>query len=219
MRAPTPPLPSFFFLFRARRSFSLFLPHPTVARQHLCLLSTPRSPNFISPSFPTALARPSTSLSAFVSQRHRTAVATAPFPIHLPVSRNHRSADRLFLYRKLRSVFCIRELTLKFSGSATGLIGDSSPLLGWIRWAWTRSRGIAKLQTPMLGCSVYCSYVSGLRCEPELITRLICASFGITRLIRVSFGITRLIRASFGITRLMCKGTVRGRPTGGKKDA
>ncbi|KAA0042135.1 gag protease polyprotein [Cucumis melo var. makuwa] len=118
-----------------------------------------------------------------------------------------------------RLLYAIRELTLKFSGSATGLIGDSSPLLGWIRWAWTRSRGIAKLQTPMLGCSVYCSYVSGLRCEPELITRLICASFGITRLIRVSFGITRLIRASFGITRLMCKGTVRGRPTGGKKDA
>ncbi|KAA0054630.1 hypothetical protein E5676_scaffold3734G00770 [Cucumis melo var. makuwa] len=50
-------------------------------------------------------------------------------------------------------------------------------------------------------------------------TRLIRASFGITRLIGVSFGVTRLIRASFGITRLMCKGTVRGRPTRGKKDA
>ncbi|KAA0056677.1 hypothetical protein E6C27_scaffold73G00010 [Cucumis melo var. makuwa] len=60
-------------------------------------------------------------------------------------------------------------------------------------------------------------------------TRLICASLGITRLIGVSFGITRLIRASFGITRLMCafyettrllcKGTARGRPTRGKKDA
>ncbi|KAA0056689.1 hypothetical protein E6C27_scaffold73G00170 [Cucumis melo var. makuwa] len=60
-------------------------------------------------------------------------------------------------------------------------------------------------------------------------TRLICASIGITRLIGVSFGITRLIRASFGITRLMCafyettrllcKGTARGRPMRGKKDA
>ncbi|TYK15931.1 hypothetical protein E5676_scaffold94G00400 [Cucumis melo var. makuwa] len=60
-------------------------------------------------------------------------------------------------------------------------------------------------------------------------TRLICASLGITRLIGVSFGITRLIRASFGITRLicafygttrlLCKGTARGRPTRGKKDA
>ncbi|TYK26794.1 hypothetical protein E5676_scaffold124G00960 [Cucumis melo var. makuwa] len=48
---------------------------------------------------------------------------------------------------------------------------------------------------------------------------LICASFGITRLIGVSFGVTRLIRASFGITRLICKGTTRGRPTRGKKDA
>ncbi|KAA0047536.1 pol protein [Cucumis melo var. makuwa] len=60
-------------------------------------------------------------------------------------------------------------------------------------------------------------------------TKLICASLGITRLIGVSFGITRLIRASFGITRLicafygttrlLCKGTARGRPTRGKKDA
>ncbi|TYJ98394.1 hypothetical protein E5676_scaffold232G001410 [Cucumis melo var. makuwa] len=60
-------------------------------------------------------------------------------------------------------------------------------------------------------------------------TRLICASLGIARLIGVSFGITRLIRASFGITRLMCafyrttrllcKGTARGRPMRGKKDA
>ncbi|KAA0054269.1 hypothetical protein E6C27_scaffold131G002250 [Cucumis melo var. makuwa] len=49
--------------------------------------------------------------------------------------------------------------------------------------------------------------------------RLIGVSFGITRLIRVSFRITRLICASFGITRLMCKGTARGRPTRGKKDA
>ncbi|KAA0046134.1 ty3-gypsy retrotransposon protein [Cucumis melo var. makuwa] len=114
------------------------------------------------------------------------------------------------------------------------------------------------IHTPMPGCSVYCSYVNGLRCGLELyadglynlkctlrlgasygitglirasfgitrlicasfgITRLICASFEITRLIGVSFGVTRLIRASFGITRLMCKGTARGRPTRGRKDA
>ncbi|TYK29814.1 hypothetical protein E5676_scaffold208G00400 [Cucumis melo var. makuwa] len=91
----------------------------------------------------------------------------------------------------------IRKLTLKFWGSTAGLIGDSSPLLGWIRWAWTRSRGIAKLQCALL----------------------ICESFGISRLICEAFGITRLIRASFGITRLMCKGTARGRPRKGKKDA
>ncbi|KAA0047110.1 hypothetical protein E5676_scaffold1317G00100 [Cucumis melo var. makuwa] len=85
----------------------------------------------------------------------------------------------------------IRELTLKFSGSATDLIGDSSPLLG----------------------------ITKRICASSGITRLICASFGITRLIGVSFGVTRLIRASFGITRLMCKGIARGRPTRGKKDA
>ncbi|TYK25740.1 hypothetical protein E5676_scaffold862G00340 [Cucumis melo var. makuwa] len=44
-------------------------------------------------------------------------------------------------------------------------------------------------------------------------------SFGITRLICASFGITRLKCASFGITRLIGKGTARGRPTRGKKDA
>ncbi|KAA0042480.1 pol protein [Cucumis melo var. makuwa] len=61
--------------------------------------------------------------------------------------------------------------------------------------------------------------ITRLICASFGITKLICASFGITRLIGVSFGVTRLIRASFGITRLMCKGTARGRPTRGKKDA
>ncbi|TYK27276.1 hypothetical protein E5676_scaffold244G00430 [Cucumis melo var. makuwa] len=51
------------------------------------------------------------------------------------------------------------------------------------------------------------------------ITILICASFGITKLICATFGITRLKCASFGITRLIGKGTARGRPTRGKKDA
>ncbi|KAA0032794.1 ty3-gypsy retrotransposon protein [Cucumis melo var. makuwa] len=79
------------------------------------------------------------------SQCQRTTVAVAPFPIHLLVSRNHRSAGRLCLYRKWRSVFCMAsgaaqkirakpqivaavvvELTLKFSGSTTSLFGDSS---------------------------------------------------------------------------------------------
>ncbi|TYK21774.1 pol protein [Cucumis melo var. makuwa] len=61
----------------------------------------------------------------------------------------------------------------------------------WIRWAWTRSRGIAKLQTPMPGCSVYCSCVGGLRCE-----------------LSVDFKVL-----------MLGKGTARGRPTRGKKDA
>ncbi|KAA0067881.1 uncharacterized protein E6C27_scaffold138G00350 [Cucumis melo var. makuwa] len=50
-------------------------------------------------------------------------------------------------------------------------------------------------------------------------TRLICASFGSTRLICASFGSTRLICAFYGTTRLLCKGTARGRPTRGRKDA
>ncbi|KAA0060841.1 hypothetical protein E6C27_scaffold137G00730 [Cucumis melo var. makuwa] len=50
-------------------------------------------------------------------------------------------------------------------------------------------------------------------------TRLMCASFGSTRLICASFGSTRLICAFYGTTRLLCKGTTRGRPTRGRKDA
>ncbi|KAA0062026.1 hypothetical protein E6C27_scaffold89G003620 [Cucumis melo var. makuwa] len=61
--------------------------------------------------------------------------------------------------------------------------------------------------------------ITRLICASFEITRLICASFGITRLICASFGITRRICASFGITRLIGKGTTRGRPTRGKKDA
>ncbi|KAA0040285.1 hypothetical protein E6C27_scaffold2379G00170 [Cucumis melo var. makuwa] len=64
----------------------------------------------------------------------------------------------------------------------------------------------------------------GLHCTLSIgvsfgITILICASFGITKLICATFGITRLKCASFGITRLIGKGTARGRPTRGKKDA
>ncbi|KAA0043622.1 hypothetical protein E6C27_scaffold320G00630 [Cucumis melo var. makuwa] len=40
-----------------------------------------------------------------------------------------------------------------------------------------------------------------------------------TRLMCASFGSTRLMCASFGSTRLICKGTARGRPTRGRKDA
>ncbi|KAA0041237.1 hypothetical protein E5676_scaffold32G00430 [Cucumis melo var. makuwa] len=123
----------------------------------------------------------------------------------------------------------IRELTLKFSGSAAGLIGDSSHFLGVDSiegYNQVSGKGFPTtgprieagnvvihrgLYTLMPGRSVYCSYVNGLCCELELYVdgikslkvRLIRASFGITRLICVSFGITRLICASFGITRLI----------------
>ncbi|KAA0048689.1 hypothetical protein E6C27_scaffold4358G00060 [Cucumis melo var. makuwa] len=62
-------------------------------------------------------------------------------------------------------------------------------------------------------------WTEGLICASFGSTRLICASFGSTRLICASFGSTRLICASFGSTRLLCRGTVRGRPTRGRKDA
>ncbi|KAA0065938.1 hypothetical protein E6C27_scaffold62G00060 [Cucumis melo var. makuwa] len=103
---------------------------------------------------------------------------------------------------------------------------------GVLSWKDCVSFGITRLIRASFG-------ITRLICASFGITKLICASLGITRLIGVSFGITRLIgvcfgitrligvcfritrliRASFGITGLMCKGTARGRPTRGKKDA
>ncbi|KAA0052387.1 ty3-gypsy retrotransposon protein [Cucumis melo var. makuwa] len=84
---------------------------------------------------------------------------------------------------------CIKELTLKFSGSTTGLIGDSSPLLGWIR-----SRGIAKLQTPM----------------PDVLCIVVM-------LVGYVVNWNRMLM-DYKVLRL-CKGIARGRPTRGKKNA
>ncbi|KAA0047444.1 gag-protease polyprotein [Cucumis melo var. makuwa] len=85
----------------------------------------------------------------------------------------------------------------------------------------------------MPGCSVYSSYVNGLCCKLELyvdglkslkvryvVVYCLDIVYGVMSWKDcVSFGITRLIRASFEITKLICKGTARGRPTRGKKDA
>ncbi|KAA0043380.1 pol protein [Cucumis melo var. makuwa] len=121
----------------------------------------------------------------------------------------------------------IKELTYKFSGSAAGLFGDSFPFLGWIRWAWTRSRGITEYQVtrPLVvacvlsGIGILCRWTLKFTVSYVVVIGLdidhgvgrgrtcalrICASFGSTRLICASFGSTRLICASFGSTRLMC---------------
>ncbi|KAA0062860.1 NAC-alpha domain-containing protein 1 [Cucumis melo var. makuwa] len=80
------------------------------------------------------------------------------------------------------------ELTLKFSGSAADLVGDSF-------------LSLVTVQYVVKHWSVFGSW--SLDGEEQSI-RLICASFGSTRLICVSFGGTRLICASFGSTRLIC---------------
>ncbi|KAA0041700.1 hypothetical protein E5676_scaffold594G00330 [Cucumis melo var. makuwa] len=71
----------------------------------------------------------------------------------------------------------------------------------------------------MLGCGVMVSFIYGVVYLIDMITRLICVSFGITRLIRASFGITRLMCGSAEPLDCLSKGTTRGRPTRGKKDA
>ncbi|KAA0055622.1 hypothetical protein E6C27_scaffold222G001120 [Cucumis melo var. makuwa] len=130
------------------------------------------------------------------------------------------------------------ELTLKFSGSAAGLVGDSFLSLGGSVERSFRSRGITEYQVrvfPTTGPRVQAETVVihrgyGLVCSKTLVwmwfmefgrertvgpvlgcTRLICASFGSTRLICASFGSTRLICAFYGTTRLLCRvGVQRG---------
>ncbi|TYK21849.1 gag protease polyprotein [Cucumis melo var. makuwa] len=96
----------------------------------------------------------------------------------------------------------VRELTLEFLGFTAGLIGDSSPLLGWIRLDANLNEILATSHRTLIGTVSF--GITRLICASFEITRLICASFGITRLICVSFGITRLLCVSFRITRLIC---------------
>ncbi|KAA0036646.1 hypothetical protein E6C27_scaffold3921G00150 [Cucumis melo var. makuwa] len=137
----------------------------------------------------------------------------------------------LFLHPSRPSTPRIRELTLKFLGSAAGLIRDSSLLLGWIRWAWTRSRGITKCQVArplVVACVIVCNelFTDRHRCPDVLCIVVVLVGYVVnwncmsvdfkvlmldglvwtermTRLICASFGITRLIGVPFGITRLI----------------
>ncbi|KAA0041927.1 DNA-directed RNA polymerase I subunit RPA1-like [Cucumis melo var. makuwa] len=116
------------------------------------------------------------------------------------------------------------ELTLKFSGSAAGLVGDSFLFLVTVQYVVKHWPGCGSWSldgeghTRLIGASfgstrLICVSSGSTRriCASFGSTRLICASFGSTRLIRASFGSTRLICASFGSTRLICAfhGTTR----------
>ncbi|KAA0063134.1 hypothetical protein E6C27_scaffold381G00080 [Cucumis melo var. makuwa] len=129
------------------------------------------------------------------------------------------------------------ELTLKFSGSAADLVGDSFLSLGGSVERGFQSKGITEYQCALLICASFgstrlicasfgstrliCASFGSTRliCASSGSTRLICASFGSTRLICASFGSTRLMCAFYGTTRLLCRGAARGRPTRGRKDA
>ncbi|KAA0032787.1 retrovirus-related Pol polyprotein from transposon TNT 1-94 [Cucumis melo var. makuwa] len=124
-----------------------------------------------------------------------------------------------------------RDLTLKFLGPTASSFGNSSLYSGNVTASCSLCAiGCKELFTDRHRCPdvlyvvVYCldidhGVLSWKDCVSFGITRLIRASFGITRLICASFGITRLICASLGITRLIGKGTTRGRPMRGRKDA
>ncbi|KAA0067568.1 hypothetical protein E6C27_scaffold485G00320 [Cucumis melo var. makuwa] len=112
------------------------------------------------------------------------------------------------------------ELTLKFSGSAAGLVGDSFLFLVTVQYVVKHWSGCGSWNLDGKGQLICASFGSTrLICASFGSTRLICASFGSTRLICASFGSTRLICAFYGTTRLLCRGTARGRPTRGRRDA
>ncbi|KAA0056696.1 DNA-directed RNA polymerase I subunit RPA1-like [Cucumis melo var. makuwa] len=100
------------------------------------------------------------------------------------------------------------ELTLKFSGPAAGLVGDSFLSLVTVQYVVKHCSGCGSWssdgegQSTRLRCASFGS--TRLICASSGSTRLICASFGSIRLICASFGSTRLICASFGSTRLIC---------------
>ncbi|TYK20945.1 ty3-gypsy retrotransposon protein [Cucumis melo var. makuwa] len=119
----------------------------------------------------------------------------------------------------------IRELTTKFLGFGAGLIGDSSPLLGWIRWAWTRSRGITKCQlrdfllldlgssletyvtTSCKLCGIVCNelFTDRHRCPDVLCIVVMSMGYVVnSNCMSMDFKVLRLICASSEITRLIC---------------
>ncbi|TYK24144.1 hypothetical protein E5676_scaffold610G00470 [Cucumis melo var. makuwa] len=130
------------------------------------------------------------------------------------------------LWSYLPSLEGIKELTFKFSDSAAGLFGDSSPFLG-VDSIEGHNRVSGKgfpttgprieagnvvihrglhVTRPLVVACVLSGVRSCLLIDPDAgcsCALRICVSFGSTRLIRASFGSTRLIRASFGSTRLI----------------
>ncbi|TYK21928.1 ty3-gypsy retrotransposon protein [Cucumis melo var. makuwa] len=119
----------------------------------------------------------------------------------------------------------IRELTLKFSGSAAGLIGDSSPFLGVDSIEGhnqVSGKGFPTtgpqieagnvvihrgLYTPMPGCSMYSSYVNGLCCELELYVnglKSLKVRYVVVYCLDIVYGVMSWKDCvSFGITRLI----------------
>ncbi|KAA0046147.1 ty3-gypsy retrotransposon protein [Cucumis melo var. makuwa] len=130
----------------------------------------------------------------------------------------------------------VRELTLEFLGFMAGLIGDSSPLLGWIRWTWIQSRSIVKFQArdfllldlgPRLESSLFSGYwlwsyvVKGLRVRKPLVLPVDALAFELKRCI-VRHGVLRDSSTDMCILQDhetdMCKGMTRDRPARGKKN-
>ncbi|TYK28808.1 pol protein [Cucumis melo var. makuwa] len=138
--------------------------------------------------------------------------------------RNHRVEEATW-EREDDMKSCIRELTFKFSGSATGLIEDSSPLLRWISLSVDSIKGITKFQVRDfllldLGsrletyvtascslCAIVCNelFTDRHRCPNVLCIVVMLMGYIVNwNCISMDFKVLRLICASSGITRLIC---------------
>ncbi|TYK01922.1 hypothetical protein E5676_scaffold808G00080 [Cucumis melo var. makuwa] len=179
---------------------------------------------FVHPSRPsTPRPRPSTGRIRQVVAGAGSSSATFKLLNRAPCSPNHLSL------LSSTSGHGIRELTLKFSGFAVGLIGDSSPLLGWIRWAWTRSRGItncqvrdfllldleSRLETYVIASCSLCAIV----CNKLFTDRHRCPDVLCIVVVLVGYVVNWNCMSMDFKVLMLGKGTARGRPTRGKKDA
>ncbi|KAA0045588.1 MuDRA-like transposase [Cucumis melo var. makuwa] len=193
-------------------SLHLSLPHASVSvlclwlclrRFHNASVQPPWPPHFRSPFCLTQprICRPSLSLPQ---------VTSLPPHLSLPSSTSGHG---------------IRELTFKFSGSATGLIEDSSPLLRWISLSVDSIKGITKFQVRDfllldLGsrletyvtascslCAIVCNelFTDRHRCPNVLCIVVMLMGYIVNwNCISMDFKVLRLICASSGITRLIC---------------
>ncbi|KAA0051715.1 pol protein [Cucumis melo var. makuwa] len=124
--------------------------------------------------------------------------------------------------------YVVRELTLKFSGSAAGLIGDSSPLLEWISLSVDSIKGHnqvsgkgflttvpVKASINISGsvtascslCAIVCNEMFTERhgCPDVLCIVVLLMGYVVNwNCMSMDFKVLRLICASTGITRLIC---------------
>ncbi|TYK26816.1 hypothetical protein E5676_scaffold260G00010 [Cucumis melo var. makuwa] len=164
----------------------------SVQRRHTEFVATTISDPLPS-SFPFNISSGASSVrlqSTASAERGRRVLATDPEPSaspeafpSQPCASHHLSLHRFVQQPREANLSRVSEVTLRFWGVATSVVGTNSPLFGWIRldvelnkdFSYSSGKGFLttgpQAETgnvaPMSRCSVYCSYVDGLCCELE----------------------------------------------------